>query len=167
MLRKAHILPPRKRRLVILDKLSGTLMPGRLTLLLGPPSSGKPILLKALCGALQNSDLKVMCEPHARTYMSKNICCRFDINLQNAIERKPSIPLMAGLQEGVHNFRASPLIALLLTSISGHGSWLSVEAGCKCSLSYLYHFHTSPSSWHAMECACKRRLCLLREVTNL
>ena len=59
VLQKAYILRPDKRRLVILDKISGVLKPGRLTLLLGPPSSGKSTLLKALSGTLQHSGLKV------------------------------------------------------------------------------------------------------------
>ena len=59
VLQAAYILRPDKRKLVILDKVSGVLKPGRLTLLLGPPSSGKSTLLKALSGALVHSGLKV------------------------------------------------------------------------------------------------------------
>jgi len=59
VLQKAYILRPDRRKLVILDHLSGVLLPGRLTLLLGPPSSGKSTLLKALAGALVHSGLKV------------------------------------------------------------------------------------------------------------
>ena len=46
-------------KLVILDSISGVLKPGRITLLLGPPSSGKSTLLKALSGRLEHSGLKV------------------------------------------------------------------------------------------------------------
>ena len=49
-------------RLVILNHLSGVLKPGRLTLLLGPPSSGKSTLLKALADKLHSSGLYV--SPH-------------------------------------------------------------------------------------------------------
>ena len=48
-----------KMQLVILDHVSGVLKPGRLTLLLGPPASGKSTLLKALSGRLEHSSLKV------------------------------------------------------------------------------------------------------------
>ena len=46
-------------QLKILDNVSGVLQPGRLTLLLGPPSSGKSTLLKALSGRLEHTSLKV------------------------------------------------------------------------------------------------------------
>ncbi|KAK3028090.1 hypothetical protein RJ639_039381 [Escallonia herrerae] len=41
-----------RRKLTILDNLSGVIRPSRLTLLLGPPSSGKTTLLLALAGRL-------------------------------------------------------------------------------------------------------------------
>ncbi|KAA8525358.1 hypothetical protein F0562_007224 [Nyssa sinensis] len=53
-----HILPSRKKPLPILHDVSGIIKPGRMTLLLGPPSSGKTTLLLALAGKL-GSDLKV------------------------------------------------------------------------------------------------------------
>lgn len=52
-----HILPSRKRPLPILHDISGIIKPCRMTLLLGPPSSGKTTLLLALAGKL-DSDLK-------------------------------------------------------------------------------------------------------------
>ncbi|KAI3775039.1 hypothetical protein L1987_49607 [Smallanthus sonchifolius] len=47
-----HLLPNRKKHITILDDVSGILKPSRLTLLLGPPSSGKTTLLLALAGNL-------------------------------------------------------------------------------------------------------------------
>lgn len=65
VLQKAYILRPDKRKLVILNKMNGVLRPGRTTLLLGPPSSGKSTLLKALSGVLHKSGgLKVWCPSH-------------------------------------------------------------------------------------------------------
>ncbi|KAF7137708.1 hypothetical protein RHSIM_Rhsim07G0150000 [Rhododendron simsii] len=53
-----HIIPSRKLPLAILQDVSGIIKPARLTLLLGPPSSGKTTLLRALAGELHR-DLKV------------------------------------------------------------------------------------------------------------
>ncbi|XP_058074655.1 ABC transporter G family member 31-like [Magnolia sinica] len=51
-LRQLRIFPGRRKRLLILDSISGILRPSRMTLLLGPPSSGKTTLLLALAGRL-------------------------------------------------------------------------------------------------------------------
>ena len=59
LLQRLWLLRPARRKLVILDSISGILKPGRLTLLLGAPSSGKTTLLKALAGQLHFSGLKV------------------------------------------------------------------------------------------------------------
>ena len=56
-------MPSTKKRFDILNGLSGTIRPGRLTLLLGPPSSGKTTLLKALSGKLRGTGLKVCVLP--------------------------------------------------------------------------------------------------------
>ncbi|KAI7749054.1 hypothetical protein M8C21_030097, partial [Ambrosia artemisiifolia] len=53
-----HLFPSRKIPLPVLHDVSGIIKPGRMTLLLGPPSSGKTTLLLALAGKL-GSDLKV------------------------------------------------------------------------------------------------------------
>ncbi|KAL3616103.1 transcription factor [Castilleja foliolosa] len=53
-----HILPSRKKPLPILHDLSGIIKPRRMTLVLGPPSSGKTTLLLALAGKL-DPQLKV------------------------------------------------------------------------------------------------------------
>ncbi|CAN1807333.1 ABC transporter G family member 40 [Linum perenne] len=47
-----HLLPNKKKHLTILKDVSGSIKPSRLTLLLGPPSSGKTSLLLALSGRL-------------------------------------------------------------------------------------------------------------------
>ncbi|XVE88987.1 hypothetical protein DITRI_Ditri19aG0113900 [Diplodiscus trichospermus] len=51
-LNSAGILSSRKKKLTILKDASGIIKPGRMTLLLGPPSSGKTTLLLALAGKL-------------------------------------------------------------------------------------------------------------------
>ncbi|GFZ08403.1 pleiotropic drug resistance 12 [Actinidia rufa] len=53
-----HILPSTKKAFSVLHDVSGIIKPGRMTLLLGPPSSGKTTFLLALAGKL-GSDLKV------------------------------------------------------------------------------------------------------------
>ncbi|KAK6772873.1 hypothetical protein RDI58_028111 [Solanum bulbocastanum] len=57
MLNSLHIVPNRKRKLTILDDVSGIIKPCRLTLLFGPPGSGKTTLLLALAGKL-DTELK-------------------------------------------------------------------------------------------------------------
>ncbi|RVW54019.1 hypothetical protein VitviT2T_004694 [Vitis vinifera] len=51
-LRQLRIFPGERKKLSILDDISGVIRPSRLTLLLGPPSSGKTTLLLALAGRL-------------------------------------------------------------------------------------------------------------------
>ncbi|XP_077211685.1 pleiotropic drug resistance protein 1-like [Tasmannia lanceolata] len=58
LLNSLRILPSRKKPVPILHDVSGIIKPCRMTLLLGPPSSGKTTLLLALAGKL-SSDLKV------------------------------------------------------------------------------------------------------------
>ncbi|EPS65510.1 hypothetical protein M569_09267 [Genlisea aurea] len=53
LLNKLHILTSmKKQQLTILKDVGGIIKPGRMTLLLGPPSSGKTTLLLALAGKL-------------------------------------------------------------------------------------------------------------------
>ncbi|CAK9324610.1 unnamed protein product [Citrullus colocynthis] len=47
-----HLFSSRKKQIKILHNVSGIVKPGRMTLLLGPPSSGKTTLLLALAGKL-------------------------------------------------------------------------------------------------------------------
>ncbi|XP_071742297.1 ABC transporter G family member 32 [Rutidosis leptorrhynchoides] len=51
-LRQLRIYKGKRRKLTILDDVSGIIRPSRMTLLLGPPSSGKTTLLLALAGRL-------------------------------------------------------------------------------------------------------------------
>eukprot|EP00249_Psilotum_nudum_P025134 c29384_g1_i2 orf=661-5040(+) len=53
-----HLLPSKKRNLKILKDVSGIIKPSRMTLLLGPPASGKTTLLLALAAKLDR-ELKV------------------------------------------------------------------------------------------------------------
>lgn len=57
LLRKLRLHRGKRSQLTILDNISGIIRPSRLTLLLGPPSSGKTTLLLALAGRL-GTDLK-------------------------------------------------------------------------------------------------------------
>jgi ABC-type taurine transport system ATPase subunit len=56
-----------RQRLRILERTSGRLAPGRLTLLLGAPASGKSTLLHALAGALHGGALKARPPPPMQT----------------------------------------------------------------------------------------------------
>ncbi|KAI5315668.1 hypothetical protein L3X38_044844 [Prunus dulcis] len=56
-LNSIYILPTKKKHLSILKDVSGIIKPGRMALVLGPPSSGKTTLLLALAGKL-DQDLK-------------------------------------------------------------------------------------------------------------
>nr|GME03945.1 pleiotropic drug resistance protein 1-like [Ipomoea batatas] len=55
-LNSIHILPNRKKSLPILHEVIGIIKPGRMTLLLGPSSSGKTALLLALAGTYQETN---------------------------------------------------------------------------------------------------------------
>ncbi|KAH7553400.1 hypothetical protein JRO89_XS12G0007500 [Xanthoceras sorbifolium] len=52
-----HLIPKNKRKIQILNDISGVVRPSRMTLLLGPPGAGKTTLMLALAGKLGN-DLK-------------------------------------------------------------------------------------------------------------
>ncbi|XLR42187.1 hypothetical protein S83_026847 [Arachis hypogaea] len=57
ILNSFRIIPSRKKPFTVLHDVSGIIKPRRMTLLLGPPSSGKTTLLLALAGRL-SKDLK-------------------------------------------------------------------------------------------------------------
>ncbi|XP_028795052.1 pleiotropic drug resistance protein 1 [Neltuma alba] len=52
LLNLVHVIPSKRQHINILEDVSGIIKPARLTLLLGPPSSGKTTLLLALAGKL-------------------------------------------------------------------------------------------------------------------
>ncbi|KAK3210798.1 hypothetical protein Dsin_015504 [Dipteronia sinensis] len=54
LLRQLRIYRGKRSKLTILDNVNGIIRPSRMTLLLGPPSSGKTTLLLALAGRLQS-----------------------------------------------------------------------------------------------------------------
>ena len=60
LLAKLHIKTRKKHDFTILSDLSGTIPPGRICLLLGPPGSGKTSLLEALAGKLDGGARKVL-----------------------------------------------------------------------------------------------------------
>ena len=74
VLKKLHLLKVDTAQLVILNHISGVLKPGRLTLLLGPPSSGKSTLLKALANKLDDSGLYV--SSFCSFFCSYNCICK-------------------------------------------------------------------------------------------
>ncbi len=57
LLEKFHIKRARTVELKVLDSISGTLVAGRMTLIIGHPGSGKSSLLRALAGRLANPSL--------------------------------------------------------------------------------------------------------------
>ncbi|KAL0711599.1 hypothetical protein Bca4012_018577 [Brassica carinata] len=82
-LRSIHLYGGQRCKLTILDDVSGIIRPSRLTLLLGPPSSGKTTLLLALAGRLGNNlqtsgkityngyNLKEIIAPRTSAYVSQ------------------------------------------------------------------------------------------------
>ncbi|KAF3450815.1 hypothetical protein FNV43_RR06904 [Rhamnella rubrinervis] len=52
VLNSLHVLPSKKKNITILHDISGVIKPSRMTLLLGPPSSGKTTFMMALAGKL-------------------------------------------------------------------------------------------------------------------
>ncbi|KAL0019151.1 hypothetical protein WJX77_009596 [Trebouxia sp. C0004] len=59
LLQQVGLMKPSKTQFCILDDFIGTLRPGCITLLLGPPGAGKSTLLNALAGRLQKTVMHV------------------------------------------------------------------------------------------------------------
>lgn len=78
LLRKAWLLPRNSQRLTVLDGCSGVLKPGRLTLLLGPPASGKTTLLKAMAGKLSSGGALEVRKPRRNSSL---VCDQYDTGL--------------------------------------------------------------------------------------
>ncbi|KMT06318.1 hypothetical protein BVRB_7g160010 [Beta vulgaris subsp. vulgaris] len=79
ILRVAGLASSKKRKVKILHNVSGIVRPSRMTLLLGPPSSGKTTLLLALAGKLDESDVKVTgnityCGHELNEFVTKKTC---------------------------------------------------------------------------------------------
>ncbi|CAF1862730.1 hypothetical protein Bca4012_033286 [Brassica carinata] len=82
-LRNIRLYGGKRSKLTILDNVSGIIRPSRLTLLLGPPSSGKTTLLLSLAGRLGNTlqtsgkityngyNLKEIVAPRTSAYVSQ------------------------------------------------------------------------------------------------
>ncbi|XP_019101287.1 PREDICTED: ABC transporter G family member 34-like [Camelina sativa] len=73
-----HLLPSKKKKIQILKGISGIVKPSRMTLLLGPPSSGKTTLLQALAGklddTLQMSGRITYCGHEFREFVPQKTC---------------------------------------------------------------------------------------------
>ncbi|KAG7658681.1 ABC-transporter N-terminal domain [Arabidopsis suecica] len=73
-----HLLPSKRKKIQILKDISGIVKPSRMTLLLGPPSSGKTTLLQALAGklddTLQMSGRITYCGHEFREFVPQKTC---------------------------------------------------------------------------------------------
>ncbi|XVF49249.1 hypothetical protein PTKIN_Ptkin03bG0253300 [Pterospermum kingtungense] len=96
--RQLRIYQGRRRKLTILDDCSGIIRPSRLTLLLGPPSSGKTTLLLALAGRLgthlqmsgkityNGHGLKEFVPPRTSAYVSQQDCHVAEMTVRETLE---------------------------------------------------------------------------------
>ncbi|CAI9267836.1 unnamed protein product [Lactuca saligna] len=97
-LKKLRIFPGRRKKLSILNDVSGIIRPSRLTLLLGPPSSGKTTLLLALAGRLGNGlklsgkitynghELKEFVPQRTSSYVSQKDCHMAEMTVRETLQ---------------------------------------------------------------------------------
>ncbi|GKV35635.1 hypothetical protein SLEP1_g43880 [Rubroshorea leprosula] len=98
-----HVVPSRKKHLTILKDVNGIIKPRRMTLLLGPPSSGKTTLLLALAGRL-DPDLKV------------SVKVEFEIDILVELSRR----------EKASNIKPDPDIDVFMKAIAAEGQETNV-----------------------------------------
>ncbi len=91
-------IKPSKTQFCILDDVSGTLRPGRITLLLGPPGAGKSTLLNALAGRMQKTAMHVgssaACMPQIRKVFNKMHLPVICLQVVLYVACSPSLPLI-------------------------------------------------------------------------
>ncbi|XP_027083196.2 ABC transporter G family member 32 isoform X1 [Coffea arabica] len=97
-LRQLRIFPGRRKKLSILKNVCGILRPSRLTLLLGPPSSGKTTLLLALAGRLgpglqmsgrvtyNGHDMREFVPQRTSAYVSQHDCHMAEMTVRETLE---------------------------------------------------------------------------------
>ncbi|KAK0606014.1 hypothetical protein LWI29_033152 [Acer saccharum] len=72
-----RIFKPKRHSLTILNDITGTIKPGRMTLLLGPPGSGKSTLLLALAGKLDGSLKNLVVLKYCKGVCLSSLCTLF------------------------------------------------------------------------------------------
>ncbi|KAK1550743.1 hypothetical protein Q3G72_023989 [Acer saccharum] len=98
LLRQLRIYRGKRSKLTILDNVNGIIRPSRMTLLLGPPSSGKTTLLLALAGRLQRQlqmsgritynghGLKEFVPPRTSAYVSQQDLHAAEMTVRETLE---------------------------------------------------------------------------------
>ncbi|KAK0570454.1 hypothetical protein LWI29_001359 [Acer saccharum] len=98
LLRQLRIYRGKRSKLTILDNVNGIIRPSRMTLLLGPPSSGKTTLLLALAGRLQSQlqmsgritynghGLKEFVPPRTSAYVSQQDLHAAEMTVRETLE---------------------------------------------------------------------------------
>ena len=130
LLQRLRIMRSTKKRFNILNGLSGTIRPGRLTLLLGPPSSGKTTLLKALSGKLRGTGLKVCAalahavSSHAQQracYCSRHALLARAVDWHHALSDGALLSTWAFIYAGGGDYSAAALLIAYDTRVQMHG----------------------------------------------
>ncbi|KAI9192853.1 hypothetical protein LWI28_028478 [Acer negundo] len=98
LLRQLRMYRGKRSKLTILDNVNGIIRPSRMTLLLGPPSSGKTTLLLALAGRLQSQlqmsgritynghGLKEFVPPRTSAYVSQQDLHAAEMTVRETLE---------------------------------------------------------------------------------